>query len=158
MSVHITSKAWKVTGLSVVQKITLVKLADNASDDGKCWPSISTIARECGYTERSAITAIRELTIKGHLSVHRRAGTSSVYAVHPCTTFTPEPVSPLKDVHRTPEPVSPHPCTTFTPPLKDVHPNRKEPSRKRKEPSIKQLFPENPFPSAEFAEAWTDFM
>lgn len=136
MSVHITSRAWKTKGLSMTQKIVLVKLADNASDQGQCWPSVPTIAKECSCTERAVYSAIKELERLGHITRRIRSGNSTVYTVNPCTTFTPETDSPLNDIHPTPEPVSP-------PPLNVVHttPERRSPKPSRtvnrtiKEPS-----------------------
>lgn len=156
MSVHITSRAWKTEGLSMTQKIVLVKLADNASDQGQCWPSVPTIAKECSCTERSVYSAIKELERLGHITRRIRSGTSTVYMVNPCTTFTPETDSPLHNIHPTPEPASP-------PPLNVVHntPERRSPKPSRtvnrtiKEPSNSVPLP---FASDEFKKQWSDWM
>ena len=39
-------------------KIVLLKLADNANDNGKCWPSMARIAHETELSERSVVRAI----------------------------------------------------------------------------------------------------
>ncbi len=156
MSVHITSRAWKTEGLSMTQKIVLVKLADNASDQGQCWPSVPTIAKECSCTERAVYSAIKELERLGHITRRIRSGTSTVYMVNPCTTFTPETDSPLNDIHPTPEPTSP-------PPLNVVHttPERRSPKPSRtvkrtiKEPSESLQLP---FESEVFKNQWADWI
>lgn len=57
-------------------KIVLLKLADNANDNGKCWPSMARIAHETELSERSVIRAIEDL--KGsnliHVNTHRKNG------------------------------------------------------------------------------------
>jgi hypothetical protein len=53
MSVHLTSRAWRVPGLSASQKLVLLRLADMANDEGVCWPSYARIAAECDIDMRS---------------------------------------------------------------------------------------------------------
>lgn len=67
MSIHLQSLAWKFKFLDLVPsrqqsttKIVLVKLCDNASDEGYCWPSIGRIAEEC-CLGRSTVT--KQITI-----------------------------------------------------------------------------------------------
>jgi hypothetical protein len=178
MSLQISTRAWSVTGITMTQKLVLMRLADYANDQGACWPSVAAMARECCCTERSVYTAIAELEKQGHITRQNRCGTSSVYHIDPCTTFTPEPRSPLNQIHTPPEPDSYPPCTTFTPPLNDVHPNRnrtviepplnhhkgdlfddapKKPKRKKRE-SIPLEEIKLAFESEAFAKAWADFV
>lgn len=148
MSVHLTSAAWRVSGLSVVQKIALVKLADTAGDDGKCWPSIATVARECGCDERSIYRALDTLESKRHISRSKRSGTSSIYIVHPCQAVTPDSLSPVTE--------SPHPCQAVTQPLTQCQANRKGTVKNPKMERIPKAEPDPlplPFSSSEFAEA-----
>lgn len=42
-------------------KLVLLKLADNANDNGKCWPSIDRMAHETGMSYRSVTRCLREL-------------------------------------------------------------------------------------------------
>lgn len=37
------SACWPLQGMTATKKAVLISLADNANDDGVCWPSISTI-------------------------------------------------------------------------------------------------------------------
>ena len=57
-------------------KIVLLKLADNANDNGKCWPSIPRIAHETELSERSVIRALDNLKESNLIQVdtHRKNG------------------------------------------------------------------------------------
>ena len=57
-------------------KIVLLKLADNANDNGKCWPSIPRIAHETELSERSVIRALDDLKESNliHVNTHRKNG------------------------------------------------------------------------------------
>lgn len=50
-----------------LRKLVLVKLADNANDDGECWPSYQKIADTCEISRRSAINHIKWLEEHGFL-------------------------------------------------------------------------------------------
>jgi DNA-binding transcriptional regulator YhcF (GntR family) len=54
------------------RKLVLLKLADNASDSGECWPSYEHIANECEMTKRSVINYIKQLEKDGFLWVEKR--------------------------------------------------------------------------------------
>ncbi len=114
--------AWELD-LSSTHKLVLLALADNANEDGVCWPSISTIARKSCLTDRCVQRAIRELVSAGIVTIREKSGHSNSYKL------TPERGSPLppKDVHPTPERGSPDPRTTFTQ-------NHHEPSKNLKKP------------------------
>jgi Helix-turn-helix domain len=47
--------------LPLVAKSVLVSLADNANDDGFCWPSIDTISERTCASRRAVIEAIKAL-------------------------------------------------------------------------------------------------
>lgn len=49
-------------------RLTLLALADNASDEGYCWPSYDTIATKVNITRRSAMRIIIELERGGYLT------------------------------------------------------------------------------------------
>lgn len=71
MSLRHMVKAFDCKIGSHVQKLVLIKLADNASEDGKCFPSLSRISDECEISRRTTINAIKALEQKGFLYVHR---------------------------------------------------------------------------------------
>lgn len=50
-----------------LRKLVLIKLADNASDSGECWPSHQHIADQCEISRRSVINHINKLEEMGFL-------------------------------------------------------------------------------------------
>lgn len=98
--------------LPASEKLVLLALADNANDEGHCWPSATTIARKCGQGERTVRRAVQSLIAKGHLSQRQRSGTSAVYTVHPCQCGTPANAAPLPDRPPTPANAAPKPSGT----------------------------------------------
>ena len=50
-----------------MHKLVLLKLADNANDNGECYPSYQHIAKQCEISKRTAMRAIEELCKKGLL-------------------------------------------------------------------------------------------
>lgn len=67
MSIHYMNLAFKNGDLTGNKRLTLLALADNASDEGVCWPSYETIAKKINTTRRSAIRLIIELEREGYL-------------------------------------------------------------------------------------------
>lgn len=70
-------------GLSVTQKAVLISLADQASDDGVCWPAVGTVAKRCCMSERAVRSAMDHLEQVGLVARERRFNSSSVYKVTP---------------------------------------------------------------------------
>ena len=83
MSTIVMSQCWPLQGLSVTQKAVLISLADQANDDGVCWPAITTIATRCCMSPRAVRTAMDHLETVGLLSRERRFNSSNVYSVTP---------------------------------------------------------------------------
>jgi hypothetical protein len=83
MSTIIMSSCWPLQGLSVTQKAVLISLADQANDDGVCWPAIGTIAKRCCMSARAVRSAMDHLEVVGLLSRERRFNSSNVYSVTP---------------------------------------------------------------------------
>lgn len=124
MSVKIMSAAWDVVGLTSTQKIVLLSLADQANDDGLCWPSAASTSRRTSLCERATRRAIADLEKAGHISRRIQSGKATFYFVHPCTKCTPELNAPL---HVVPEPLHVVPMTP-APGVNITVRNRKEPS------------------------------
>jgi DNA-binding transcriptional regulator YhcF (GntR family) len=61
MSIHYISQAWKTPVADAKAKLVLLKLADNANDEGIAWPHIETIAAETGLSRSSVFKALNEL-------------------------------------------------------------------------------------------------
>lgn len=72
MSNALITKAFEFDTGSSVTKIVLVKLCDNASDEGFCWPSQDKIAAHCNLTKKSVITHINKLIDMGLLKKTNR--------------------------------------------------------------------------------------
>lgn len=79
MSIHISSPCWKIECPTAGQKLILLKLADNANDAGVCWPSLSTIAKDCGCSTRTVSRAIVYFESINLLSHDRRFNSSNTY-------------------------------------------------------------------------------
>lgn len=74
MSMDLMVKAMKIKVGNPLRKLVLLKLADNASDLGECWPSFSHIAEQCEISRRSVISHIDALCEMGLLSKEHRSG------------------------------------------------------------------------------------
>ncbi|HDS1617821.1 TPA: helix-turn-helix domain-containing protein [Stenotrophomonas maltophilia] len=83
MSTIIMSQCWPLQGLSVTQKAVLISLADQANDDGVCWPAVGTIAARCCMSARAVRSAMDHLEAVGLLTRDRRFNSSTVYSVTP---------------------------------------------------------------------------
>lgn len=67
MSMDLMVKAMKTKVGNPLRKLVLVKLADNASDQGECWPSYQHIADQCEIGRSTVKLHIRELEKAGFL-------------------------------------------------------------------------------------------
>lgn len=72
MSVLWIGWAYKKTTGSASAKAILVKIADNANDDGIAWPSIKTIAEHVELSPRAVQNNIRRLADDGFLKIEER--------------------------------------------------------------------------------------
>lgn len=94
MSMDLMVKAMKIKVGNPLRKLVLLKLADNASDLGECWPSFSHIAEQCEISRRSVISHIDALCEMGLLNKEHRPGvkgnSSNLYAIN----FSGAAVSP----------------------------------------------------------------
>lgn len=104
---------WTTT-LPAPKKLVLLALADNANDEGDCYPSVATLSSKCSLSERAVQYAITDLVGQGHVSREVRSGRSTVYKVHPRTSCTPALDAPVQDMHPTPASGAPHPRTSCT--------------------------------------------
>lgn len=72
MSFTLVAEVMRTKVGSPLKKIILMKLADQANDEGICWPSYRTISESCEICKRSVIKHIRELEDMGFLRIERR--------------------------------------------------------------------------------------
>nr|WP_044047324.1 helix-turn-helix domain-containing protein [Pseudomonas monteilii] len=87
--------------MSAAQKSVLISLADNANDDGVCWPSIARICERTCLKERAVRNAIRWLESVGLLVAKERAGRSTYYVVTPASYAPGIKCPPAPDAPRT---------------------------------------------------------
>ena len=69
MSFTLVAKVMSLKVGSLPRKMVLLKLADQANDDGLCWPSYQTIADSCELSRRSVIRHIQQLETDGYLTI-----------------------------------------------------------------------------------------
>lgn len=72
MSFKLVAQVMEIKVGSPLRKIILIKLADQANDEGICWPSYETIARACEISKRSVITHIQILEAQNFLRIEKR--------------------------------------------------------------------------------------
>lgn len=83
MSTMISAACWPLQGMSVSQKAVLISLADQASDDGVCWPAVKSIALRTCLSERAVQDALAWLQTVGIVFREYRANTSTSYTIRP---------------------------------------------------------------------------
>ena len=74
MSMGLMVAAMKIRVGNPLRKLVLIKLADNASDMGECWPSYQHIADQCEISKRSVMNHIAALCASGLLRKEIRKG------------------------------------------------------------------------------------
>lgn len=86
MSMRLMAQAMNCKVGNPARKLVLLKLADNANDDGICFPSYQYIADKCEMTRRSAINHIEYLIKMGLVSKKERknkdGSISNLYFLH----------------------------------------------------------------------------
>jgi hypothetical protein len=151
--------AWD-TNMPPPEKLILLSLADQANDDGIAWPSVKSITKKTGMSERTVFRHLSDLEKLGHIHREQRIGSSTVYHIHPCQNDTPVKMTPLSPVTPTPVNLTPTPATHDTPPLSPVTPTPATVGRqKHQEPSIetKRNQIEPPIGSTVFDEFWAAY-
>ncbi|AUI88131.1 helix-turn-helix domain-containing protein [Vibrio azureus] len=116
MSMLLTAQAMQLKVGNATRKLVLLKLADNANDNGVCWPSYEYIADMCEVSRRTVMRHIKTLEEMGLVSVSSRKGekgnSTNVYQLHlggdklssPSDTRSPGGVT---QDHQPSDPVSP---------------------------------------------------
>lgn len=72
MSIKYMVAVWRSYIPSSGAKMVLLKLADNANDEGVSWPSISTIAEQCSMSVRAVHRHLALLKSGGFITVENR--------------------------------------------------------------------------------------
>lgn len=85
MSMSLMVQAMKTKVGNPLRKLVLIKLADNASDSGECWPSYQHIADHCEIDRSTVRRHIKALEEMGLLHIQNREGpkgnTSNLYVL-----------------------------------------------------------------------------
>tara|TARA_R110000824_G_scaffold183776_2_gene364813 strand:- start:1708 stop:2736 length:1029 start_codon:yes stop_codon:yes gene_type:complete len=87
-------KSIRASGLAPTDRLVMFVLASYANGEGRCWPSVATIARGSGLTRRGVQKAIRRLEGSDLISKDGDGrGGATAYIVATC-----EPCSPANEV------------------------------------------------------------
>lgn len=127
------SLCWPLQGMSATQKAVLISLADNANDDGVCWPSVAKIAIRTCLSARAVQGGIKWLCSAGILAVSERMGRSTVYTITPAAYAPPQELHPAADADLPPQEMHPTPADDAPPPRISCTQNR---NRTASEPKV----------------------
>lgn len=114
------SACWPLQGMSPAQKAVLISLADQANDQGVCWPAVDSIATRCCLSKRAVQQAIKWLRSVGIVSVEERQGRSTMYSVTPAAYAPPQEMHPSRKCTRAGN--APTPADAAPQPPQEMHP------------------------------------
>ncbi|MGY6772391.1 helix-turn-helix domain-containing protein [Gallibacterium sp. ZY190522] len=126
MSMLLMVKAMQCKVGNATRKLVLLKLADNANDNGVCFPSYQHIADQCEITRRSAISHIEALIETGFVEKKTRktpeGNTSNLYVLHldrdsenSAPPSENDSLGVVKNLHHPSENISPTPSENISP-------------------------------------------
>lgn len=102
MSMTLMARAMAIKTGNPIRKLVLIKLADNANDNGECWPSYQHIADHCECSRSAVRTHIDALIGMGVLTKENRMGinngkgnTSNVYYLNLDNPVPPKSTAPM---------------------------------------------------------------
>jgi hypothetical protein len=113
MSVRLMAEVWQLP-MVPAEKLVALALADAANDDGLCWPSIATIARKSGLSERTVQRTIRGFE-RSWVKRDEVIGKGCKYVLNPRHYVTPDTTSPVTPATDTGDTMSPKPSRTIRP-------------------------------------------
>jgi DNA-binding transcriptional ArsR family regulator len=149
------------TNVPAGEKLVLLALADCADDDGVCWPSVGTLARKTGQSQRTVQGALKALERAGHLTRDQRIGRGCYYTIHPRKICTPAKSAPPQNPANTPADSAPKPSGTTN----DTIPNGIASTRARKPQAAKPAQKPRAKPAGTIArppnvdaQVWADFL
>lgn len=99
-----------------IRKLILLRLADQANDDGECWPSYGTLSQAVECSRRSVINHIKDLEKMGFIEIKSRnredgSSTSNVYKL----SYDENGMSEVQDFHQGSANDAPSPSANATP-------------------------------------------
>ncbi|EAO7510469.1 helix-turn-helix domain-containing protein [Salmonella enterica] len=102
MSMTLMARAMAIKTGNPIRKLVLIKLADNANDNGECWPSYQHIADHCECSRSAVRSHIDALIGMGVLTKENRMGinngkgnTSNVYYLNLDNPIPPKSTAPV---------------------------------------------------------------
>ncbi|EHT4465170.1 helix-turn-helix domain-containing protein [Salmonella enterica] len=102
MSMTLMARAMAIKTGNPIRKLVLIKLADNANDNGECWPSYQHIADHCECSRSAIRSHIDALIGMGVLTKENRMGinngkgnTSNVYYLNLDNPMPPKSTAPV---------------------------------------------------------------
>jgi len=88
MSIAVMTRVWKLAPAPVKgsRLLLLLALADNANDEGRCWPSMTHLAQKTRLSRRQVIRLLAELYELNEITAQQRTKngrkTSNMYQLH----------------------------------------------------------------------------
>ena len=151
MGVRLSAWAWSQTGLKVIDKMVLLRMADAANDDGRgVWEAIETMAQKCETSASTIRRSLRRLEEAGLIMPEIRPGTTTRYflkadptpvnmTAHPSHNDCPVNLAPQSK--RLPTPVTRDcpPQSTVTGEPEENQKNQKKAASGSKTPEAPQL-------------------
>lgn len=139
MSIQFSTAVWSAKIGDPVAKMVLLKLADNANDSGKCWPTVARIADETELSERTVQGKISTLESLGLIERSRGVNRcdytlklDSITCLNtpkiPRRRCTPQEMHPARD--------APYPAAPAPPTPQEMHPTPQEMQLHNREPSL----------------------
>lgn len=80
------AKCWPLE-MPTAQKFVLISLADQANDEGVCWPSVGSVIKRTGLSEASVRRAIKSLEKAELIRAEREPGKATTYTITPVTVI-----------------------------------------------------------------------
>lgn len=163
MSIKIMNEVWTKSKMDGTALLLLLALADNANDDGHCWPSTHYLAEKIRVSKRSVIRLVKKIEAAGELKVKREKGHSNRYQIvvtecHQCQNVTGDThdTTVVTNWHHSGDT---HDTTVVTPvsprTVKNHQRTVREPSSKKKTPQPVEI--PATLQTNEFIQAWQDF-
>lgn len=119
MSMTLTARAMSIKTGNPIRKLVLIKLADNANDNGECWPSYKHIADHCECSRSAVREHVEALIEMGLLQKLNRPGVkngkgnaSNVYTLNLDNPVPPKSIDPVppENIGMPPESTPPVPA------------------------------------------------
>lgn len=127
MSTIIMTACWPLQ-MPSSQKSVLISLADNANDEGVCWPSVERIVERTCLTDRTVQKCLKWLEERAVISRQKRHKRSAVY------TVTPENYQAWRRDDALPEDSSPENPSGESPSGEESSPEKSSPEKNASRP------------------------